>query len=173
MKSDSGVIPSRGRKRAKSGASARSVPADSASAVVRRRSNADEREKKGRFTNERSPSTKKDAASSGVRSTCRRLPAAGAQGVGGSVASLAARRGTARGAPSHVFVGRVRNLGKGVWGIGSVIGWIPADVCPWNWAKRMGWKQIFSRRTGPLVRTRPYVLGDDGRYHMPERWEEV
>ena len=68
---------------------------------------------------------------------------------------------------------RVRNLGRGVWGLGVVVGWIPADVSPWSWCRRMGWKQIFARRTKPLMKTRPYVLGDDGRYHLPTRWEVV
>ena len=71
------------------------------------------------------------------------------------------------------FSGRVRNCGSGAWGFGSIVGWIPADVSPWHYCRRMGWVQIFSRHTKPLVRRRPYVLGDDGRYHLPKRWEAV
>lgn len=95
----------------------------------------------------------------------------GGRGVGGGASASAAAGGTRAGPPAYAFVGRVRNLGRGVWGFGSIVGWIPADVRPWNWARRMGWRQVFSRRTGPLVRTRPYVLGDDGRFHLAERWE--
>ena len=92
-------------------------------------------------------------------------------GMGGSASQRAPRQGTARGTHANVF--RVKNLGRGVWGYGVVKGWIPADVCPWNYCRQMGWRQIFSRMTKPLMRTRPYVLGDDGRYHLPERWEKA
>ena len=95
----------------------------------------------------------------------------GGRGVGGCASRIAPPGGTTRGGPS--FVKRVRNLGRGVWGLGVVVGWIPADVSPWSWCRRMGWKQIFARRTKPLMKTRPYVLGDDGRYHLPTRWEVV
>ena len=93
------------------------------------------------------------------------------RGVGGTAMSNARRGGTARG--PLVNVKRVKNLGRGVWGFGEVVGWIPADVTPWIFCRRMGWRQIFSRYTKPLMRTRPYVLGDDGRNHLPEKWEVV
>ena len=94
-----------------------------------------------------------------------------ARGMGGSASSLAPGLGTARGGASHVRLLRIRNLGRGGWGFGVVVGWIPADVSPWGYCRRRGWEQIFSRRTKPLMRTRPYVLGDDGRHHLPNRWE--
>ena len=90
------------------------------------------------------------------------------RGMGGR-ADERGRRGQNRAGPlARAF--RVRNLGGGVWGFGSIVGWIPADVSPWHFARRRGWVQIFGRRTGPFVRRRPYVYGDDGRYHCPERW---
>ena len=94
-------------------------------------------------------------------------------GVGGSGRRAAAAEETRGGPLPFAFSGRVRNRGCGVWGFGSIVGWIPADVSPWHYCRRMGWVQIFSRRTKPLARRRPYVYGDDGRYHMPERWEVV
>ena len=113
------------------------------------------------------------AAASVVHSPRREDAPCPVRGVGGGASALAARRGTTRGAPAFVFVGRVRNLGRGVWGFGSIVGWIPLGVWPWEGCRRKGWKQIFSRRTKPLTRARPYVVGDDGRCHLPERWEEV
>lgn len=163
---DSGVTPQRGAK-------GRSVPPVGKPEGKRGRSTADESDVEGRITDERTPSRRMRTPKSGGGSTCRAVAGGADLGVGGSVASLAARRGTARGAPACSFWGRVRNLGRGGWGFGSIVGWIPADVRPWWWCRRMGWKQIFSRQTGPLVRARPYVLGDDGRYHLPERWEVV
>ena len=109
--------------------------------------------------------------SEGRPSACAPATPAAGVGVGGDAARGAPASGTTRGAPA--FVQRVRNLGRGVWGFGVVLGWIPADVSPWHWAKRKGLTQIFSRRTKPLTRTRPYVLGDDGRHHLAQRWEEV
>lgn len=94
-----------------------------------------------------------------------------ARGMGGWAASSAPRVGTTRGPRPHAQ--RVRNLGKGVWGFGVVVGWIPVDMHPWDYCRRMGWIQIFARRTKPLMATRPYVFGDDGRYHLPTRWEVV
>ena len=96
-----------------------------------------------------------------------------APGMGGTGARAAARGETRGGPLPFAFSGRVRNCGSGAWGFGSIVGWIPADVSPWHYCRRMGWVQIFSWHTKPLVRRRPYVLGDDGRYHLPERWEAV
>ena len=168
----SGVTP-------QSGAKGRSVPPVGKPEGKRGRSTADESDVEGRITDERTPSRRMRTSKSGGGSTCRAVAGGADLGVGGSVASLAARRGTSRGAPACSFVGRVRNLGRGGWGFGSIVGWIPANVRPWWWCRRMGWRisaypeYIRSRQTGPLVRDRPYVLGDDGRYHLPERWEVV
>ena len=163
---DSGVTP-------QSGAKGRYVPPVGKPEGKRGRSTADESDVEGRITDERTPSRRMRTPKSGGGPTCRDGAGGAGLGVGGSAASIAARRGTARGAPACSFVGMVRNLGRGVWGFGSIVGWIPANVRPWWWCRRMGWKQIFSRQTGPLVRARPYVLGDDGRYDLPERWEVV
>ena len=119
----------------------------------------------------KAPLTSLSEASEAVDALCRTCADA-APGMGvRAPRPTAPRGGTTRGAPANVF--RVRNLGRGVWGYGVVKGWIPADVCPWNYCRQMGWRQIFSRMTKPLMRTRPYVLGDDGRYHLPERWEKA
>ena len=112
-------------------------------------------------------------SSSATRPPVRSAGPDPARGVGVGAPPLTPRRGTARGTPACSFLGRVRNLGRGVWGFGSIVGWIPAGVCPWWWCRRKGLTQIFRKRTGPLVRARPYVWGDDGRYHLPERWKEV
>lgn len=93
--------------------------------------------------------------------------------MGGAAPSLARGDGIARGGPAYVFGGKVRNLGRGVWGFGSILGWIPADVRPWEYCRRKGWIQIFSRHTMPLAQSRPYVFGDDGKFHLPQAWEEV
>lgn len=167
MVDDSGVTPQNGSK----WRSDKSVPPVGRTEDNRGRS-TEEDESEVRITDERTPSRRKRTKSGGG-STCRDGAGRAGLGVGGGAVSIAARRGTARGAPACSFVGRVRNLGRGVWGFGSIVGWIPADVRPWWWCRRMGWKQIFSRKTGPLVMDRPYVLGDDGRYHLPDRWEVV
>ena len=96
-----------------------------------------------------------------------------ARGMGGAAPSVEPCGGIARGTPMCVFSGKVRNLGRGVWGFGSILGWIPADVRPWDYCHRKGWIQIFSRHTMPLAHSRPYVLGDDGKFHLPQAWEEV
>lgn len=94
-----------------------------------------------------------------------------AGGYGGQAVRARRGRGMREGTPA--LAKRVKNLGSGVWGFGVVVGWVPCDVSPWHYCRRMGWVQIFSRTTKPLLRTRPYVLGDDGKYHLPERWEVV
>ena len=162
----SGVTPQKAAK-------VRSVPPVVKTEGKRGRSTEDESDVEGRITDERTPSRRMRTPKSGGGPTCLDGAGGAGLGMGGSAASIAARRGTARGGPACSFVVRVRNLGRGVWGFGSIVGWIPANVSPWWWCRRMGCKQIFSRQTGPLVRARPYVLGDDGRYHLPERWEVV
>ena len=163
---DSGVTPQKAAK-------VRSVQPVGKTEGKRVRSTEDKSDVEGRITDKRTPSRRRRTPKSGGGPTCRSVSGGADLGVGGGAALIAARRGTARGAHACSFLGRVRNLGRGVWGFGSIVGWIPANVRPWWWCRRMGWKQIFSRQTGPLVRDRPYVLGDDGRYHLPERWEVV
>ena len=169
----SGATPKSGSDRASGARSGLSVARSTADRRERRRSTADERRSEGRFNDERTSSRKDARARSGVSPSDRPADVAAVRGVGGGGERRGGGGGSARGAPAYVFVGRVRNLGRGVWGFGSVVGWIPLGVWPWEFCRRKGWRQIFSRRTKPLVRSRPYVVGDDGRCHLAERWEEA
>ena len=108
-------------------------------------------------------------------------PGAGgaAGGDGGRGAGGPGRAGNARGPHGQTQSGfglgsRVRNAsGQGVWGLGTIVAVIPCGVNPRWFCRRHKLPVVFGRRCDVVWRERYIVLGDDGRYHIPRRVEEV
>ena len=160
----SGVTPQKAAK-------VRSVPPVGKTEGKRGRSTSDESDVEGRITDERTSSRRMRTTKSGGGPTCRDGAGGSGLGVGGSAASIAASRGTARGAHACSFVVMVRNLGRGVWGFGSIVGVIPAGTRPRWYCRRHGLPLVFGERCAPVWRDRCIVLGDDGRLHSPRNVE--
>lgn len=104
---------------------------------------------------------------------------AGRGGYGGRSGVAAWRVGTARGGVARtrgVFhIGdEVRNTsGRGVWGLGTIIGVVPAGKNPRYFCRRKGYPMVFDRMSERVWRERYIVQGDDGRYHVPRKMEAV
>lgn len=57
--------------------------------------------------------------------------------------------------------------GRGVWGFGTIVAVIPADVKPRYWCRRRGLPLVFGRRCARVPWERYIVRGDDGSLHTP------
>lgn len=97
------------------------------------------------------------------------------QGRGSSSqTSSYSRFGLASRSPRLAVGVRVRNAsGRGVWGLGTIVGVVPAGVNPRWFCRRNNLPLLFRDRSVALWHDRYVVLGDDGRHHAPKNVEEV
>ena len=106
---------------------------------------------------------------------CRGVAGGGYGGQRGVVGGGAEKaRGPLTQTQSGFILGdRVRNESVGVWGIGTIVGIIPADVNPRWYCRHKGYPMVFDRRSERVGRERYIVFGDDGRHHVPRKIERV
>lgn len=100
------------------------------------------------------------------------------RGYGGLATSTPPRVGHSKGGGTQTrrsfAVGdKVRRVGAGVWGIGTIVGIIPMNVNPRWYCRRHGLPIVFGARSESAMYARYIVACDDGRYHTPRNVEAV
>lgn len=110
-----------------------------------------------------------------------------ARGCGGFAPDNGGRLGRVQGTPAQTrtscgFAGRgrvacvgakVRRVGAGLWGFGTIVGVIPRGVNPRWYCRRHNLPLVFGVRSESANYERYVVACDDGRYHTPNKVEVV
>ncbi len=100
------------------------------------------------------------------------------RGVGGCASVVAcgpiSRVGRIRDVRAVARVGaKVRRVGAGIWGFGTIVGIVPAGVNPRWYCRRHNLPVLFGVRSESANYVRYIVECDDGRYHTPNKVEVV